>query len=92
MRNWRSRLNVENLRRPVAAGRHKSTVKTEAHTADHALMGKIVDEVHVKDAPSAGIKHRVPVISFLLEVVWQLIELNVGQDVGLTQRHIIVGD
>jgi len=74
MRNWRARLDIEDLRRAVAASGNKPPIKAESHTANHTLVGQVVDQVHVKDTPRAWVEHCEPVRPLFLEVIWQLFD------------------
>ena len=88
MSNRVSCLDVENLCRAVAACGYPPAVQAEAHAAHDALMRQIVDQVDIENAPRAWIEDGKPVASFLLEGLGQLLNVQVGQDVALAQRHM----
>ena len=81
-------LHVEDLRGAVAARRNVATVQTEAHTADDTLVGQVVDEVDVKHTPGAGVEDGIPVVALALVLRRQLLDVEVGQTVGLGKRQL----
>lgn len=73
------RRHVEDLRAAIAARRHEPPVVAEAHTADHALMGQVVHQIHVQTAVHARVEDGVPVLALALEVRWQLLWLKLRE-------------
>jgi hypothetical protein len=78
-----SSLHIENLRGAVATGCYKATVKTEAHTTNNTLMGKVVDKVDIEDTSGAGVEDGEPIATFLLQVLRQLLDVQIGKNVAL---------
>lgn len=69
MSNCLTCLDVENLRRSVASGGNEPAIKTETDTANHALVGQIVDQIHIEHTTRARIEYRKPILSFFFEVI-----------------------
>jgi len=76
-----ARRNLENLSRSVTSRCNKSSINAEPYTTHNALMRKIVDKVNIQNSSSAGIEDGKPVRPLLLEVVWQLIDVQVSKSV-----------
>jgi hypothetical protein len=85
MCDWVSGIDLEDLSRAVAASGYKAAVETEAHTAHDALVGKVVDQVNVQHTLCARIEDGEPILALLLKVLWQLLNIQVGQDIALGQ-------
>jgi hypothetical protein len=89
MCDWRTRGDLKNLCRTIAPSRNILPIKTEADTANNALVREIVKQLHIEDSPRAGIEHGEPVLSLFLKIVWQGINLKVGERVGLRERNLV---
>ena len=72
-------VDVEDLRRPVAASRNISAVMAEANTADNTLVNKVVHQVDVQTTHDARIEDRVPVLTLALQRLRQLVQLEIGE-------------
>jgi hypothetical protein len=83
-----SSLHIENLCGAVATCRYKATIHTEAHTADDTLMGKVVDQVDIEDTAGAGVEDGEPIAAFLLQVLRQLLDVQIGQNIALRQWNL----
>lgn len=85
--NGRSGFDIENLSRTVAASGHIATVSAEPHAADYALVRQVVDQLNVQHAPGAGVEDGEPIRLLLLEVRWQRLQIEISQDIALTERN-----
>jgi hypothetical protein len=91
MRNRVASVDIENLRGAVAACCHIPAVHAEAYTADDTLMRKVVDKVDVQDTPGARVEDGEPIAALLLQVLWQLLNVEIGKDVALRHRDLVLG-
>lgn len=84
-------VDIEDLRAAVTPGRHEAAVMTEPHTADHALMRQVVDELDVQTArDGARVEDGVPVLALALEVRWELVRVELGELVA-DLRELVLG-
>lgn len=83
-------LDVEDLGRAVAACRNIATIKTEAYTADDALMRQVVDQVDVEHTPGARVEDGEPIAALLLQVLRKLLDVEIGQNITLSERHVVL--
>ena len=88
MGNRMSGLDIENLRRTVAASRDVAAVQAEPHTTNNTLVRKVVDQVNVEHAAGTGVEHGEPVTALLLQVLGQLLDVEISEDVALCQRDL----
>ena len=87
VRNRVSSFDVEDLGRTVATGGDIAAIETEAHATNHTLVGQVVNQVDVKHTSCPRVENGVPVIAFPLELRRQLLNLEISQDIALSQRH-----
>jgi hypothetical protein len=91
MRNRDTCLDIEDLCRAIAASGDISAVQTETNAADHTLMGQVVNQVDIKDTTCAGVKDGKPIGSLFLEVIWELLQIQVSENIALAQwRSLLV--
>ena len=72
-------IDIEDLRRPVAAGGDIATIMAEAHAADDTLVRKVVEKVHIKLAVYARVEHRMPILALALQMRWELLRVKLGE-------------
>lgn len=77
-------VDIEDLSGAVAASRDKATVLAEANAADDALMGQVMNQIHIESAADVGVEDGMPVIALALEVGREL--------VGLILRKLVANE
>jgi hypothetical protein len=92
VRHRASGFDVEDLGRAVATSGNITAVKTEAHAADNTLVGQVMNQIDVEDAPCPWVEDGVPVVAFPLVLRGQLLDIQISQDIALSQRHLVVRD
>ena len=75
-------LDVEDLRRSIAARCNILTIVAESDAAHDAFVGEGVDQVHVQDALNLGIKDGVPVGARLLVVRRNSVNFEVAERIA----------
>lgn len=76
-----ARDDIVNLSRFVAARCDVFAIHAESNTAHNAFMRQSVDEVHVKHARYGRVEDKEPVVSCLLMLRWQTLDIEIAESI-----------
>lgn len=84
--NLFARLDIKDLRRPIAASGNIFAVVAESDAADDALVGERVDKVDVEDALNLRVEDGIPIAARLLVVRRHRVHLEIAERIA-HRRH-----